>query len=99
MAYAPDCRKRHYHRQSKGRIIEFCLQLEILYKRKWCGFIRYDTAHGISHRDVIHSNGCIDKVPLGIADYNEALSFAQIDIDTNWHLYRKRFFGEVSNEN
>ena len=97
--YGPDCRKRHYHRQTKDKITEFCLQLEIYHRGKWHGFIRYDTAHGFSHRDVIHSDGKIEKIPLGIADYNEALTFAQIDIETNWRRYRDRFFKEARDEN
>lgn len=96
--YAPDCRRRHFHRQAKGKIKDFCLQFEILYKERWYGFIRYDTAHGFAHRDVIHVDGRIEKIPLGISDYNEALTLAQIDIDTNWRMYRQRFFKEVGYE-
>ena len=96
--YALDCRRRHSHIQARGRITKFSLQLEIFHRGKWRGYIRYDTTHGFSHRDVIHIDGEIEKVALGIADYNEALTFAQTDIDTNWRLNRERFFKEVGNE-
>ena len=72
--------------------------MEIFHKGKWHDFISYDTAHGFSHRDVIHIDKQIEKVALGVVDYNEALTFAQLDIDTNWRLYRERFFKEVNNE-
>lgn len=94
--YAIDCRKRHRHRQSKGKILEFCVQLEIKSEEVWHVVVRYDTSHGYTHQDFIHVNGKKEKIPLGISDYNEALTFAQIDLDKNWHIYREHFYKEVS---
>ena len=93
--YASKCRARHFHRRAKGKVIEFCVQLEIKYKGEWAVFIRYDSSHEFAHRDVIHANGRKEKFTLGILDYNEALTFAQIDLDKNWQTYQQNFFKEV----
>jgi len=58
---------------------------------KWHPVIRYDTAHGFAHRDTMHPDGSVDKVSLLYWDYNEALTFAQYDIKSNWEWYRQRY--------
>lgn len=93
--YSYNCRRRHYHKYAHGKILEFSTQLEVKIKDKWYVPVRYDTSHGFSHKDIIHANGMREKVPLGIPDYNEALTFAQIDLDTNWQIYKKRFYKEA----
>jgi hypothetical protein len=89
-----NCRIRHFHRLSKNKIIEFCLQLEIYFEDKWYPIIRYDTAHGFTHKDILHKDGRIDKEPLFVNDYNEALTFAETDIKANWQIYRDQFLKE-----
>ena len=93
-----DCRRRHKHTHFKGKIISFTVQLEIRYKDSWYAVIRYDTAHGFAHRDFIHPKGEIDKTPLFLQDYNEALIFAENDLKNNWELYREKFLKEVKND-
>jgi hypothetical protein len=89
-----DCRIRHYHNRTKSQILEFLIQLETSGKGKWKPVVRYDTAHGYAHRDIIHADGKIEKLPLSFGDYNSALTFAEMDIRSNWELYRKRFLEE-----
>lgn len=51
------CRYRHYH-VSKGRkIVEFRIQLEVFVDEEWYPVVRYDTAHGKPHRDILQPNG------------------------------------------
>jgi len=69
--------------------------LEIYLENKWHPAIRYDTAHGFTHKDILHRDGKTTKGPLFINDYNEALTFAETDIKANWQIYRDRFFKEV----
>lgn len=38
-------------------------------------------------------NGIKSKTPLFISDYNEALTFAESDIRSNWKMYKERFLG------
>ncbi len=93
--YAPDCRKRHQHHRYKNEIVEFIVQLEVLIKEKWYPVIRYDTAHGFAHCDIIHYSGKIEKVRMPTLDYKEALTYADEDLNENWQIYHSRYLKEV----
>lgn len=75
-----------------GRIIRFTVQLECQFD-EWTPVLRYDTAHGFAHYDIIHPHGDDQKVPIEIQNFNEALTFAVTDITQNWERYRERFVG------
>jgi hypothetical protein len=38
-------------------ITDFVVQYEIFINDKWCPVVRYDTAHGYAHKDLIHPDG------------------------------------------
>jgi hypothetical protein len=59
--------------------------------------VRYDTAHRFAHRDLMDKKGTIIKTPLFIQDYNDALTFAESDLKSNWEAYKSKFL-EVRNE-
>jgi hypothetical protein len=84
-------RKRHEHITDKGKVMGFSVQYEILYQGTWLPVVRYDTAHGYAHKDLIKPDGTQEKIFLGSADFNEALMLADKDIDENWARYRERF--------
>ncbi len=84
-------RKRHEHISEKGRIIRFMVQYEIYLDGKWCPVVRYDNAHGYAHKDLISPDGSKKKVFLGEADFNEALTMADGDINDNWQLYKDSY--------
>jgi hypothetical protein len=44
--------------------------------------VRYDTSHGFAHRDLLNIKGEKRKTPLFITDKNDALTFAENDIQT-----------------
>ncbi len=94
--YASDCRKRHFHRRTKNKILEFIVQLEILVEGKWYPAIRYDTSHNFAHCDILHWNGKIEKVAIPTLDFRDALIYADNDLSQNWFVYRQRFLKEVS---
>jgi len=75
----------------RGRILRFTVQLECFIQSEWHPIVRYDTAHGFAHRDILHPDGTEEKTPLPFSDYNEALTFAQLDIKLNWQKYRRRY--------
>jgi len=91
-----DCRIRHRHLRLKTEIIHFSVQLEIFHKDNWYPVVRYDTAHGFAHKDIIHQDGTIDKIPVFCLDYTDALTFAEADLIANWRLYKNMFIEEVS---
>jgi len=59
--------------------------------------VKYDTEHGFAHRDILDKKGNKHKTPIFARDYNEALTFAEYDIKSNWILYKKAFLGGVEN--
>lgn len=87
----PDDRLREHHVRSRGKIISFTVQYETFWKRKWIVVVRYDTAHGFSHRDQYDNRGRAIKTPLFALNFNQALTFAEADLKANWTIYRERF--------
>jgi len=57
--------------------------------------IRYDTAHGFAHRDLILPTGRVDKTPIFVHTFTEALDFAEADLRANWRGYVERFLKEA----
>jgi len=88
---SPEDRYRHVHVRVKDRIVFFRIQLETLVGKEWRPVVRYDTAHGFVHRDLIDKRGHVTKTPLFNQDLNDALTFAENDLKTNWFSYRQRF--------
>jgi hypothetical protein len=90
------CRYRHYHVWEGKEIIEFRIQLEILVAGEWHAVVRYDTAHGRPHCDILHPNGRQTKKWFDEYSPAEVLTFGQKDIVENWSLYRDRFLKEMN---
>ncbi|MCD4664593.1 MAG: hypothetical protein K8R68_04915 [Bacteroidales bacterium] len=91
----PDDRIRHYHFSIKDKITKFAIQYEAFIIDKWHPIIRYDTAHGFAHLDRMHPDSSVEKVPLFYRDYNEALTYSQYDLNSNWEWYRERYEREM----
>ncbi len=83
-------RKRHYHKTSKGKVIGFVVQLEVLVDDQWKVVIRYDCAHGFAHIDRYYLDGRKVKKELHLK-LSEALTLADEDIKENWKNYQKAF--------
>lgn len=87
-------RYRCHHVRERGRIVRFVVQYETEVGGNWVAVVRYDTAHGMAHRDLLRRTGEVIKTPLFTRDYNEALTFAENDLKANWALYKERFLRE-----
>ena len=48
------------------------VQYETKIGDSWYPVVRYDTAHGVAHKDVLNHRGLREKVMLGEMDYKEA---------------------------
>lgn len=79
-----------------GRIAKFAVQYLALFER-WTPIVRYDTAHGSPHRDVLHLDGSKDTLPLRRYDLEGAFELALSDIENNWLAYRQRYERERNN--
>ena len=91
-----DTRKRHYHYAASGKITKFTVQLEVKVGDTWKEVVRYDCAHGYAHKDLYDINGKQRKININMT-YEDALTYADDDINENWQIYRHGFLkGEVS---
>lgn len=84
-------RLRIYAQKEKGTILEFVVQYEAKITEEWRPIVRYDTAHGFAHKDIMKSNGEIVKQPLFFETFNLAFTYATIDLKANWKRYREYF--------
>jgi len=60
----PEDRYRHFHRRVGKRVVEFRVQYETKLGGEWYPVVRYDTAHGFAHRDLIDRHGRQRKAPI-----------------------------------
>jgi hypothetical protein len=91
-------RYRHYHVWQGSQIVEFRIQLEILVAGVWYAVVRYDTAHGRPHRDLLRPSGRETKEWYDELSFADVLTFGQKDIMENWPVYRARFLKELNYE-
>ncbi len=84
-------RLRVYAQKERGIILEFVVQYEIIISEEWQPIVRYDTAHGFAHRDIMKADGGTIKQPLFFETYNLAFTYATIDLKANWKKYREDF--------
>ena len=89
------CRYRHYHVSKGSEIVEFRIQLEILVADEWYPIVRYDTAHGKPHRDILAPYGEQSKDWFEGYSVADVLTIGQKDIMDNWSAYRDRFIKEI----
>lgn len=76
-------RYRHMHIHERGKYSIFRVPYETRINDKWYPVVRYDTAHGFVHRDLMNINGDVKKTPLFNQDNNSALTFAENDLKSN----------------
>jgi len=89
------CRYRHYHVSKGGEIVEFRIQLEVFANDVWYPIVRYDTAHGKPHRDILAPDGNQSKNWFEGYSVEDVLTIGQKDIMDNWLAYRDRFVKEM----
>lgn len=82
-----DLRYRVRFESKEKRVLHFTVQLEFLYEDNWRPVVRYDTADGYAHRDMVCPRR--RKLPMVASNYNEALDLAIDDIKQRGYLYRE----------
>jgi len=86
---------RCFYRRHGKVIDQFTVQLELNCNGVWLAVVRYDNAHGFSHRDTLHADGTQEKTAVSMGNLNEAFTFAIEDLQTNWRGHQERFLREV----
>jgi hypothetical protein len=82
-------RPRVTARKDRGEILGFVVQYETRISGEWKPVVRYDTAHGFAHRDIIKADGEVTKQPLFFDSFSLAFTFATIDLKMNWRQYKE----------
>ena len=88
---SPVDRRRYSHAKENGEIVSFTVQYETLVGDEWRAVVRYDSAHGVAHKDVLDTKGREEKHLLGVGSLKEAIAIADADIQQNWERYKARF--------
>jgi hypothetical protein len=57
--------------------------------------VRYDTAHGFAHKDVLSPGGVIERKIAVSCAHNEAFTNAEIDIKLNWPRYKEEYLQKM----
>ncbi len=97
MSLSPDLkdRLRVIAYKEKQKIVKFVAQYEAYIEDEWRIIVRYDTAHGFAHKDIIHPNGTTEKQPLPFMDFNTAFTFAVQDLKVLWDWYKIAYKKEL----
>jgi hypothetical protein len=88
-------RFRYSHSLERGKIVRFSIQYEALIEGKWQAVVRYDTAHGRPHKDIVHPDGTQTKQEFHGYARSEVLTIGERDIKANWQRYRANYEKEI----
>ncbi len=88
-------RYRLYCVTERGQVAIFRVQYEAFIDGEWRPIVRYDTAHGFPHRDLLHHNRPREKTEYPGRSNAEVLTFGQEDIKRNWQTYRTQYEEEM----
>ena len=58
----------------KRQVKRFVVQYEAYIEGKWRAIVRYDTAHGYFHRDILYPDGSTRKVRFPAVEFAEAFT-------------------------
>lgn len=81
-------RLRYFHTLERKRIVRFVVQYEAFIANDWRAIVRYDTAHGRPHKDILHPAGAENKEEFFGYTPEEVLTLGERDIKANWRRYR-----------
>ena len=76
-------RYRHRHMLERKKIAEFSLQYEAYFAGEWHPLVRYDTAHGVAHRHIMHPDGSEAKTTFQDWEYEQVLTYGERDLKQN----------------
>ena len=78
--------------------MQFVVQYEAQIHGQWQPVVRYDTAHGFAHRDLLHPDGRADKQWLPWMAFSVAMTYATQELKTEWRRYRRAFEEEMHHD-
>lgn len=79
-------------RAERGEVTRFTVQYEVVAEGATYAAVRYDSAHGRPHRDILDRRGrVIEKTWIVGKTYKQIVTEAIADVKANWPTYRARF--------
>jgi hypothetical protein len=75
----------------RGNLLKVLCQYESLIDDHWTPIVRYDSAHGFFHKDILYSDGTKEKRDVNYVDLNSAFNYAREDLENNWRSYLYRY--------
>lgn len=85
------CQLRYRIDPESGNVSGFVIQLEITIDDRVYPMVRYDSAHGQPHRDILDAAGQVIAKEWLPFDFKRASDYAHTDIRANWRQYREDF--------
>jgi len=82
----------------KGKVVKLVIQYESFIANEWRAIVRYDTAHGFFHRDVLYPKGKQEKQSINIENLNDAVLYAEQDLKDRWEFYKTRYIKKLKND-
>lgn len=79
----------------RGQVTLFRVQYEAFINGEWRPIVRYDTAHGFPHCDLLHPDRPGEKTEYPGRSNAEVLTLGQEDIKRNWPAYRAHYEKEM----
>jgi hypothetical protein len=92
---AGEAQLRCFYRRRGKTIDQFTVQVELNCNGVWKPLVRYDNAHGFSHRDILHADGSQEKTAIYMGNMNETFTYAITDLKGSWRAHRDRYLGEM----
>ncbi len=95
-ALGPGAKLQYDLLRVKKEILKYTVQLTVETGGKWVPVIRYDTAHGSSHKHVYRKDGkgrtrAVDTTYDEALGYQQATEIAFEDLEENWETYCAKF--------
>lgn len=79
-------------RTERGEVVLFSVQLEASIRTRPVAVARYDSSHGVVHRDLLDRDGHnVDKHWFAGLTLDQGLNFAIADSKANWRRCRQDF--------
>lgn len=78
-------------RTSGKEVLGFAVQYLAEMEGRWHAVVRFDTAHGGPHTDILAPGGAKETLRLKELDNRDALTYALTDINDRWEFYRARY--------
>ncbi|MBI5214122.1 MAG: hypothetical protein HY960_00045 [Ignavibacteriae bacterium] len=81
-----------FFENDKRKVVRFTVKLLSKFGNQWYEVVRYDSGHGIPHKDILTPDGKVSrKIWYKYMNNNQALDFALDEMNEQMEFYKWRF--------